>query len=350
MEAGHWEAIGDSKVRCKLCPHGCVLSPGASGLCRVRKNEQGRLTLPFFGLVSALSLDPMEKKPLYHFLPGTEVFSVGFFGCNLRCPFCQNWEISQRIDPASRRVSPEALVRAALESGAPSLAFTYSEPLVHFEFILEAARLARLEGLRTVLVTNGTLNEVPARELLPLIDAANIDLKCWSAETYERVLGGDLETVKRFIAVAAGLCRVEVTTLVVPGVSAADEAVESIASFLAGLDTSIPLHLSAYHPAYAYGEEATSPSCLLSLAELAAKRLKYVYTGNIAPAEGAARRFEDTACGACGAVLVRRRGYRVELSGLDAGDSAAPGVPPDRRGGLRLARCAACGKPSPLVM
>lgn len=355
MEAAHWEAIDDGQVRCKLCPHGCLLSPGASGLCKVRKNEKGRLVLPFFGLISALSLDPMEKKPLYHFLPGTEIFSVGFFGCNLRCPFCQNWEISQKIDPAARRVSPEALVRAALESCAPSIAFTYSEPLVHFEFILEAARLAKEAGLFTVLVTNGTLNEAPVRELLPLIDAANIDLKSWSAETYERTLGGDLEAVKRFIALAAGLCRVEVTTLVVPGVSEGEEAVEDIAAFLAGLDAAIPLHLSAYHPAYAYAEKATSPSRLLSLAELAAKRLKYVYTGNIAPASGSGRRFEDTACGSCGAILVSRRGYSVELSGLAAGDradgdSAAPGGPPDRRGGLRLARCAACGSPSPIVV
>lgn len=347
MQAAYWEALSGSKVRCQLCPHACILAPGASGLCRVRKNEGGCLVLPFYGLVSALSLDPMEKKPLYHFLPGSKVFSVGFFGCNLRCPFCQNWEISQRVDFSATSTSPEALVRAALDSRAPSLAFTYSEPLVHFEFLREAARLAREAGLFTILVTNGTLNEDPARELLPLIDAANIDLKCWSSEDYARKLGGDLEAVKRFIALAAAHCRVEVTTLLVPGISESEETAEGIAAFVAGLDPAIPLHLSAYHPAYEYDKEATSPSRLFALAELAAKKLDNVYAGNLAAGpEGKTGRFEDTACASCGALLIRRRGYRVELPGLGGAPTPSPGG----QGGLGLARCAACGRPSPIAV
>lgn len=326
--AAYQSPLEGGRLRCELCPHRCTLSEGATGLCRVRRNEGGRLVLPYWGALSALALDPIEKKPLHHFKPGTAVLSAGFFGCNLRCPFCQNWEISQGVGEAGI-TSPEALVAAALESGSPSLAFTYSEPTVHFEYILEAARLARAAGLATVLVTNGCLNEEPARELLALIDAANVDLKCWSEAVYRERLGGDRAAVLRFIELAAQACELEVTTLVVPGISEGKEEMGEIAAFLAGLDRRIPLHLSAYHPDYRYREPPSPPELLLRLADRARRSLDYVYLGNLGALPA------DTYCASCGALLVRRRGYQVDASGLEAAGK--------KEKAPALARCRACG-------
>jgi pyruvate formate lyase activating enzyme len=326
--AAYQSPLGDGRLRCELCPHRCTLSEGATGLCRVRRNEGGRLSLPFWGALSALALDPIEKKPLHHFKPGSAVLSAGFFGCNLRCPFCQNWEISQGVEEAEI-TSPEALVAAALESGAPSLAFTYSEPTVHFEYILEVARLARAAGLATVLVTNGCLNEAPAREILPLMDAANVDLKCWSESLYRERLGGDRAAVLRFIELAAGTCELEVTTLVVPGISEDEEDMGEIAAFLAGIDRRIPLHLSAYHPDYRYREPPSPPELLLRLADRARRSLDYVYLGNLGDLPA------DTRCPACGALLVRRRGYQIDASGIEPAG--------EREKASGFARCRACG-------
>jgi pyruvate formate lyase activating enzyme len=326
--ASYQSPLEGGGVRCELCPHRCSLSEGGTGLCKVRRNEGGRLVLPYWGVISSLALDPIEKKPLHHFKPGTAVFSAGFYGCNLRCPFCQNWEISQEVE-AAKVLPPDALVEAALESGAPSLAFTYSEPTVHLEYLLEAARLARQAGLATVLVTNGCINEAPARELLPLIDAANVDLKSWSEAVYREKLGGDRAAVLRFIELAAQTCELEVTTLVVPGVSEGEDDMEEIASFLAMIDRRIPLHLSAYHPDYRYREPPSEPELLLRLAERARRSLDYVYLGNLGGIPA------DTYCSVCGALLVRRLGYRVDASGL-----ASPGAGKEA---LSFARCRACG-------
>ncbi|HRY55838.1 MAG TPA: AmmeMemoRadiSam system radical SAM enzyme [Spirochaetia bacterium] len=333
-EAAFWEATEDGKVACLLCPRRCILGPGQAGACKVRRNEAGRMVLPFYGALSSLAVDPIEKKPLHHFLPGSQVFSVGFLGCNLRCPFCQNWEISQELDRPFRPMSPAELVDAARRSGCPSLAYTYSEPIVHAEYLLEAMDLARGSGLRNVLVTNGCASEAVAVELLARTDAVNVDLKCWSAEDYGRILGGKLEAVASFIRRAAELpsCLVEVTTLVVPGLSDSAEGLRGIARFLAGLSPDIPLHLSAYHPAYRFKAPATSPGLLRSLAAEAKGLLRYVYIGNLT-GEGA-----DSACPSCGALLVRRRGYATELLGLEPGPGGGP------------PRCSSCSASLPFVL
>jgi len=331
--ASYWEPEG-SGIRCLLCPHRCLLPEGGTGICRVRHNRGGKMELPHWGAISALALDPIEKKPLNHFKPGTKVFSAGFYGCNFRCPFCQNWEISQQIEEADI-VAPADLVRAALKSGAPSIAFTYSEPTVHFEYILEAAKLARKAGIATVLVTNGCLNEEPARELLPWMDAVNVDLKTWSEESYRAQLGGDRAAVLRFIEAAAGTSEVEVTTLIVPGISDSGGDMDSIAAFIAGVDRRIPLHLSAYFPNYRYEEPPTEPELLAGLMQRAQKKLDYVYVGNVGGFP------ENTVCRYCGAILVRRHGYRVDSSGLRAREPAA-GARTGRAGSRAL--CARCGR------
>jgi pyruvate formate lyase activating enzyme len=323
-KAAYWHAEeGRDDISCELCPHHCRIAEGRSGLCKVRRNEGGSMVLPFFGLLSSLAVDPIEKKPLHHFLPGTSVFSVGFVGCNMRCPFCQNWQISQEIPTTSEEWSPEALVAAALRSGSPSIAYTYSEPTMHFEFVLASMKKARAAGLKNVLVTNGCIESGPARELLELTDAANVDLKTWSSETYERTLGGSKETVLDFIRLAYACCHIEATTLVVPGLSDSPEGMTAIADVLAGLSRDIPLHLSAYHPSWKHNAPPTSTAILESLARIARAVLRYVYIGNVAT------RGADTICPSCGSIAITRKGYRIEASGMAISGHAG--------------RCASCG-------
>jgi pyruvate formate lyase activating enzyme len=329
-EAAYWKAEAEGSVSCALCPHRCRIAEGKGGICKARRNEGGELKLPYYGLVSSLAIDPIEKKPLHHFLPGSAVFSAGFVGCNMRCPFCQNWRISQELPAGLEPMAPGELVDAALRSGAPSIAYTYSEPSIHFEFVRDSMAAARRAGLKNVLVTNGCLETAPAREMLGLTDAANVDLKTWSAEDYSKSLGGEREAVLEFIRIASSLCRLEVTTLVVPGLSDSREGIASIAGFLAELSPDIPLHLSAYHPAWKFGAEPSSPALLAELAQAARARLRYVYVGNLAGADA------DTLCPGCGARVVTRRGYRVGLAGMRA------------EGGL--AACAACGRRLPIAL
>jgi len=323
-------------VRCGLCHHGCLIKSGGTGACNVRGNKSGTAIIPFYGFISGLAMDPIEKKPLYHFRPGSQILSLGFAGCNLRCPFCQNWSISQNTDIAGRWMKPEEIVSAALASGQDSLsiAYTYSEPLVHAEYLLDCMALAHKHGIANVLVTNGCANAGAAKEILSLTDAANIDLKCFSPRTYKTVLGGDMQTVREFIALACTLVHVEITTLVVSGLNDSDEELDACADFIVGLcgGPEIPWHLSAYHPDYRWNAPATDPDFLLAAAEKARKKLRYVYTGNIAGVDN------NTACPHCGAILVRRRGYRVDTDAL---------APPEK--GEKTYRCAKCGGITPVV-
>ena len=347
--ARHWQALDDGRIRCGLCPHSCIMAEGHGGRCGIRTNEGGAMALPFYGRLSALAVDPIEKKPLHHFLPGTAVLSAGFFGCNLRCPFCQNWSISQERDPEASLVPPAAMVEAAVKGGYPSVAFTYSEPSIHFEYLLEASRLAHEAGLATVLVTNGCLDEGPAEELLSVIDAANVDLKCWNEAAYRDTLGGELSAVLRFLELASQDCHLEVTTLVVPGLSDSAEDIAGIASFLRGLDGDIPLHLSAYHPAWHYREAPTRARLLEDLAERAREYLRYVYVGNIAGLDS------DSRCPSCGELLVRRRGYDIEVRGLEAGPAPKAAARPEPGQGTgafrgRPGHCRNCGTALPFVL
>jgi pyruvate formate lyase activating enzyme len=299
----------------------------------VRFNREGTGALPFFGYITALAEDPIEKKPLYHYRPGSRILSLGFAGCNLRCPFCQNWHISQQTDVPGRKYSPREIVDLARSGGFGQIAYTYSEPLVHIEFLLECMALARREGIRSVLVSNGGISPEAAAEVLSLTDAANIDLKSFSEETYSRLLGGNLPAVLGFIEAA---CRrgvhLEVTTLIVPGINDKPGEQDSIADFLAGLSRDIPWHLSAYHPAYRWDAPATAPSLVEEIARRGREKLSFVYAGNIAGDN-------DTPCPQCGAPLVRRRGFRVDTKGLVLKTA----------GGAGTYHCARCGSPAPII-
>ena len=270
---------------CQLCFHRCGLAEGQTGLCRARGRRGGEIVPLNYGKVTSLALDPIEKKPLRRFHPGSLILSVGSFGCNLRCPFCQNQEISMAGEDQLRTVdvSPEQLAAQAEElvpQGSIGVAYTYNEPLVGYEYVRDCAALVHERGLCNVLVTNGTIEEAPWRALLPLIDAANIDLKGFTASWYRR-LGGDLDTVKRSIALAAERCHVEVTTLLVPGENDSAGEVRELARWLAGVDPGIPLHLSRFFPRYRMGAYPPTPvERVYQLAEEARAYLAHVYTGN----------------------------------------------------------------------
>lgn len=285
--------MGGDKITCRLCHHGCALSEGETGFCRARGNRGGQLQSLSYGMLTSVALDPIEKKPLYHFQPGSRILSVGSFGCNLACPFCQNSSISQagegdfskRGEDRLWHLPPEELLALALDArekhGNIGVAFTYNEPLMNYEYVRDSARLLKEAGLRTVLVTNGELAATPFRQLLPLIDAMNIDLKGFTEDFY-RWLAGDLALVRENIkvAVAAG-CHVEVTTLVVTGQNDGEEDMEREAQWLAGLSPEIPLHLSRYFPRYKLRQPPTPIDTLERLQRIAQGHLNHVHLGNV---------------------------------------------------------------------
>lgn len=270
---------------CELCFHHCQLAEGQIGFCRARVCRSGAVLPLNYGKLTSLALDPIEKKPLRRFRPRSLILSVGSFGCNLRCPFCQNHKISMAGDGTIQTVdvSPERLANKAAElipQGNIGVAYTYNEPLVSYEYVRDCAAAVHDRGMVNVLVSNGTIEEQPWRELLPYLDAANIDLKGFTSEWYRR-LGGDLDTVKRSIALAAERCHVEVTTLLVPGENDSVDEVRALAQWLALVSPDIPLHLSRFFPRYQMQDRPpTSVERVYQLAEEARNWLAYVYTGN----------------------------------------------------------------------
>lgn len=274
-----------SVVRCEICPHHCKIKEGHVGLCKGRTNKNGEIISENYGRLTGLALDPIEKKPLYHFHSGSNILSVGSYGCNLNCPFCQNCDISMvgsgEIDTAV--VTCEELVEKALSlknRGNIGIAYTYNEPLIGYEFVRDCATLAKEKGLRNFVVTNGYICEEPLKELLPVIDAFNIDLKGFTEEYYHK-LRGDLATVKRTIELASAACHVEVTTLIVPGENDSEEEMEELSGWLASIRKDIPLHISRFFPRWQMQDrEATPIKQVYQLAEIARKHLDYVHEGN----------------------------------------------------------------------
>lgn len=274
-----------SRKTCPLCPHHCSLSENQTGLCRARRNIDSEIIAINYGKLTAIALDPIEKKPLNRFYPGSSILSVGSFGCNLKCPFCQNHHISMagENDLETQYVKPENLVSIAWDLRNRrniGIAYTYNEPLVGYEYVMDCAKLAREKNLKNVLVTNGCFCRDPMKELLPLIDAVNIDLKSYTPEFYKK-LGGDLETVKKFIELAAKYCHVEITTLIIPGENDGEDEMREISGFISSVSSDIPLHVTRFFPSYKMMDKrSTEVGKVYGLADIAREKLKYVYEGN----------------------------------------------------------------------
>lgn len=312
--AAYGEKLEGQTVICHLCPAECRLTEGKYGICGCRFNHDGDLVTENYGELVSLAVDPIEKKPLYHFFPGSSILSTGPNCCNLGCLHCQNWTISQEKSPTVFR-SPEQLVREAVRLRSLGVAFTYTEPMVWYEYIMDVAPMLRERGLKVVLVTNGYVNLGPLEDLIGVTDAMNIDLKGMSAEFYARICKGKLDSVLDTIRrVGVSDVHLEITNLVIPGLNDTDAEFEKLTEFVADVSDMIPLHFSAYHPDYKLDREATPPETLIRAKRIAENRLKYVYLGNVWTGEGV-----DSICPSCRSVLVKRRGFRAEPSGVRKG-------------------------------
>jgi pyruvate formate lyase activating enzyme len=316
--AAHWRPEEDA-VRCGLCPHRCRIPRGKAGICGVRENRGGTLYAATYGKVAAVAMDPIEKKPLFHFHPGASILSIGSVGCNFRCEFCQNWHLVQKKVPLEdARIGD--LVATARREGSIGIAYTYNEPLIQFEFVLDCSKAFREAGMKNVLVTNGFVSPEPLAELLPFVDAMNIDLKSMDPSFYREVCGGDLSAVLDTVRAASKETHVELTTLLYTGHNDMEGQVRAVIDFVAATDPEIPLHFSRYFPQHRATAPPTPPARLEAAWRAARERLPYVYVGNLR-LPGA----EDTQCPSCHTTVVRRTGF----------DADAPGLSGDR--------CASCG-------
>lgn len=312
VNAAYIELSGDrKKLICSLCPHNCHIPEGNSGFCQVRYNQNGRTQLPFYGQISALSVDPIEKKPLYHWRPGSSILSAGFLGCTMDCPFCQNWHISRNVEAITKTMMPEDLIKAARESGHAQIAYTYSEPLVHFEYLLAAMKEARKANIANILITNGNINKRPAHELLPFCDAVNVDLKAFTKENYHKVLHGSLDTVKSFIEYSFHQkIHLEITSLIIADFNDSKKETQDMIDFIGDLSVDIPWHISAYHPSYKWKDRPYKEADLIKTAKRARESLNYVYVGNTPGFNN------NTECPCCNKILIERKDYETKIRGL----------------------------------
>jgi pyruvate formate lyase activating enzyme len=322
----HWHRLGDGRSQCDVCPRFCKLRPGQRGLCFVRAaNPAGEVVLTTYGRSSGFCVDPIEKKPLGHFLPGTSVLSFGTAGCNLACQFCQNWDISKsrEWDRLNDQASPETIARAAVELGCRSVAFTYNDPTIFIEYAIDVAHACRERGIHPVAVSAGYITAAPRRELYAAMDAANIDLKAFDDAFYRKVCGGQLEPVKETLVYLRHETTVwfEITTLLIPGLNDSDAEIAAECAWIAAaLGPDVPLHFTAFHPDWKLRDRPPTPPETLSRARRIAldHGLRYVYTGNVRDAEGG-----STWCPGCRALVIGRDGYDLTAWNLDAGGHCA---------------------------
>lgn len=313
-EALLWEKLDAGRVRCRLCSHHCGIDEGGFGICGMRQNTGGSLYTYAYGDVIASGVDPIEKKPLYHFLPGSYAYSIAVMGCNFCCSFCQNWNISRLSakngDVPGVALSPEDIVRKAVDAGCDSISYTYTEPTVFFEYAYDTAKIAREKGLRNSFVTNGFMTKEAIDTISPCLDAANVDLKFFNDDSYRAICKARLQPVLDSIKhLKANGIWVEVTTLIVPGENDSDKELRDIASFLAGVGKEIPWHISRFHPDYQLTDISPTPlETMKKAAKIGATAgLKYIYLGNV-PARG------ETICPGCGVVLIGRPGFSADIS------------------------------------
>jgi pyruvate formate lyase activating enzyme len=320
-EALLYEKLDNKMVHCYLCNHHCQIAAGKFGFCGVRQNIGGTLYTHVYGKVISANVDPIEKKPLYHFLPGSTSFSIATIGCNFQCGFCQNWEISQSrvrdgFDSLGSDFAPADIVNVALKNNCQSISYTYTEPTIFFEYALETAELAKEKGLYNNFVTNGYMTEQAIQMIHPFLDAANVDLKYFRDESYRRICSGSLEAVLKSIELMHQLgIWVEITTLVVPGSNDSQEELADIASFIAKLDKNIPWHISRFYPNYKFVEHAPTPEEVLKMAQDLGKKagLRYVYVGNVYGWGN------DTLCHNCQKLLVKREGFSILENNIKEG-------------------------------
>jgi pyruvate formate lyase activating enzyme len=327
-EARYWEPAGGGRVRCTLCPRGCRIGDGQDGFCFVRKNRGGKLLTAGWGRTTGFAVDPVEKKPLSHFFPGTTCLSFGTPGCNLGCRFCQNWDISKARADDERAApwSPERVVELALEAESPAIAFTYNDPIIWAEYAIDVARAAHAKGLKTIFVTNGWVNEGAREEIFAEMDAANVDLKAFTEEFYRKQCLASLAPVLETLAWLAkhGKTWVELTNLVIPGLNDDPAETRRLAEWVArhmGLD--VPLHFTAFHPAWKMHDRPRTPPETLTRAREIARDvgLRYVYTGNVVDPDG-----QTTFCPGCGEPVIERDWHAVRRVRMRGGACAACGA------------------------
>lgn len=315
MEALLYEPVKDKTVQCILCNQKCIIRDGKRGLCSVRENRNGVLETLVYGRVIARHVDPIEKKPLFHFFPGSLAYSIGTVGCNFRCRFCQNADIAQMATDHDGRImgqtfSPEQMIEEAIRTGCKSIAYTYTEPTIFFELAFDMAKLAHLKGLKNIFVTNGYISAEALEMVSPFLDAANVDLKAFTDEFYKKQCNARLEPVLETLRKMKQIgVFVEVTTLIIPGLNDDPDELRHLAEFIANdLGDDTPWHVSRFHPTYKLIDRPSTPvATLLGAREIGlGAGLKYVYTGNI-PGEGT----ESTVCYSCGNPVIRRRGFTV---------------------------------------
>jgi len=280
-EALYWEST-DGKIKCHLCPHECTIANEKTGICGVRKNIDGKLFSLVYGEATSIALDPIEKKPLYHYHSGEYILSLGTKGCNFKCPFCQNWTISQDMNAPTEKITAESIVKEAKQCKSFGIAYTYNEPFIWYEFVLDTAKLAKEDGLENVLVTNGYVNPEPLEQMLPYIDAMNIDLKSMDEEFYRKICGGRLEPVLYVIRRSVKSCHIELTNLIIPGLNdSEDNFVRLVDWIFDNLGPEVPLHFSRYFPCYKMTRPTTPIDTLERAYQIAKRKLKHVYLGNV---------------------------------------------------------------------
>ncbi len=315
----YWHAIEDGRIQCDLCPRFCKLQEGQRGMCFVRAREQGQIVLTTYGRSSGFCIDPIEKKPLNHFYPGTPVLSFGTAGCNLGCRFCQNWDISKsrEIDTLADQASPEAIARAAVALGCHSVAFTYNDPVIFMEYAIDVAQACREAGIRTVAVTAGEITAEPRAEFFRFMDAANVDLKAFTERFYHKICAGHLQPVLDTLSYLEHETDVwcEITNLVIPGENDSDRELDEMTRWIVErLGPDVPVHFSAFHPDYKMMEHPPTPPATLRRARQIAieNGVRYAYTGNVHDLEG-----DTTFCHACGEPLICRDWYELTDWRLD---------------------------------
>ena len=316
-EASYYERLNDKKIRCDLCPHHCLINPGKTGNCQVRKNVDGTLYSLVYNKPISANLDPIEKKPLFHFYPGSTAFSISTVGCNMHCKHCQNADISQATVERypSREMSSKEIVNEAKKSGAQSIAYTYTEPTIYYEYAYDIAKLAHDEGLKNVFVTNGYIEHEPLEDIAPFLDAANVDLKAMTNEFYTTICGAELTPVLKAIKMYYELgIWLEITTLIIPELNDGEKMLTDIAEFIADIDINIPWHVTGFYPTYKLIDKPPTPLSSLQKAVEIGKTagLKYIYQGNRGSGE-------DTFCPNCKKELITRSGFSITRNTIQNG-------------------------------